>query len=245
MTHAPSRLASAGSHTMIATLICLLLCACSSEQEEPSSALSTAPDVEPLTILALGDSLTEGLGVAREMTYPSQLERQLEADGHGPVRVINAGVSGETSSGLLQRLDWVLSQDPDVVILTIGANDAMRALPLDLLETNLEAIIERILATEATLILGGMQMYDNLGAQYTGEFRALYARLARDYRLPLIPFFLDGVAGVETLNNPDLIHPNADGYRLIVEKNILPVLEPVLKQLAESPVSAQPSTRKG
>ncbi len=161
---------------------------------------------EPLVILALGDSLTEGLGVKKTDNYPAILEQALKAKGFD-VKVVNSGLSGETSSGLKSRLDWVLQLKPDLTILNIGANDAMRGLPLDLTRSNIENIIERIEQAGSQVIFAGMQIYDNLGREY--------------------------VAGDPQLNQNDMIHPNAAGYQIIVEQNILPVVLPVVEKLAQ------------
>lgn len=179
-------------------------------------------------ILALGDSLTEGYGVDAADSYPAQLQKFLNTQGIN-TQVINSGISGETSTGLLERLDWVLRQNPDIVILNSGANDAMRGIDLNLTQENLETVVQTILAKDITLIFAGMEIYENLGATYTQEFKNLYPAIAKKYKLPFIPFFLAGVAGNASLNNPDQIHPNADGYKIIVEENIWPIIEPILK----------------
>ncbi len=215
-------------------LVCALtaLAAC---DERPQSRVA-APDSSgasqaasgPL-ILALGDSLTEGLGVPQAQNYPSQLERLLHENGLPRYRVINAGLSGETTTGLKNRLNWVMQQQPKWVILTTGANDAMRGIPLAEIEKNLSQIITDIQQRGARVVLGGMQIYRNLGEEYVQGFNALYPRLAQQHDVPLIPFFLDGVAAMPELNNADGIHPNADGYTHIVEHNIWPILHPLLK----------------
>lgn len=179
------------------------------------------------TILALGDSLTEGLGVAEIDNYPSQLQKLLPKH----IKVINAGLSGETSTGLLNRLDWVLKQKPDLTILNIGANDAMRALPIELTNSNIDAIIVKIKQSDSTVILAGMQIYDNLGKEYVSNFNGLYPKLANKHNVPLIPFFLEYVAGKSEYNQSDLIHPNAKGYAVIVEKNIYPAVQKYLETL--------------
>jgi acyl-CoA thioesterase-1 len=179
------------------------------------------------TILALGDSLTEGLGVAESDNYPSQLQKLLPKH----IKVINAGLSGETSTGLLNRLDWVLKQKPDLTILNIGANDAMRALPLELTSKNIDAIISKIKASNSAVILAGMQIYDNLGKEYVGNFNGLYPQMAKKHDIALIPFFLEHIAGIPQYNQKDLIHPNASGYAIIVEKNIYPAVQKYLETL--------------
>lgn len=178
-------------------------------------------------ILALGDSLTEGYGVDQSDSYPPQLEAFLQKNGYN-YHVINSGISGETTTGLSERLDWVLSQNPDIIILTSGANDAMRGIDLEITKQNLETVIQSIKAKDIELIFSGMEIYANLGPEYVADFKNLYPQLAEKHQLHFIPFFLEGVAGDPTLNNADQIHPNKDGYKIIVEKNIWPILEPIL-----------------
>lgn len=179
-------------------------------------------------ILALGDSLTEGYQLPAEQAYPAQLKNMLQSKGYN-YDVINSGVSGETSTGTAERIDWILSQiDADIVILTIGANDAMRGIDLDITRSNISQIIQTIQAQNIPIILGGMEIYQNLGSDYVTQFASLYPALAKEYQTALIPFFLQGVAADPTLNLADQIHPNQAGYGVIVERNILPVLEPML-----------------
>ena len=187
-----------------------------------------------LTILALGDSLTEGLGVSPEDNYPAQLEAQLKKMGYPNITVVNSGLSGETSTGLVNRLDWVLQTKPDITILTIGANDAMRGIEVATIENNIRTAIKRLQAGGSEVILGGMQIYDNLGADYVESFAAIYPRIAEDTGVTLIPFFLDGVGGDAALNQADAIHPTKEGYRMIVNENVLPVLTPKLEKIVES-----------
>lgn len=177
------------------------------------------------TILALGDSLTEGLGVDEKDNYPSILQKQLPDN----IKVINAGLSGETSSGMINRLNWVLKQKPNLTILNIGANDAIRGLPLELTKNNIDEIIKTILQSDSEVILGGMQIYDNLGKEYVKGFSTIFPELAKKYGVRLIPFFLEHVAGNPALNQADMIHPNAKGYQIIVNKNILPVVQNLLE----------------
>lgn len=197
-----------------------------SEQPATSSAQQA-----PLTILALGDSLTEGLGVDKDDNYPAQLEDRLQAMGYDNAKVINSGLSGETSTGLVNRLDWVLQTKPDVTILTIGANDAIRGIDVATVEANIRTAVKRLQDNGSIVILGGMQIYDNLGSDYVKSFAAIYPRVAKDMNVTLIPFFLDGVGGDPALNQADAIHPTKEGYAIIVNDNILPILEPKLKEL--------------
>ena len=202
-----------------------LLSACNQNDSSPFVDDKASKTQATYRILALGDSLTEGLGVAQKDNYPSQLQRLLPKH----VEVINAGLSGETSSGLLNRLDWVLKQKPDLTILTIGANDAMRGLPLDLTKQNIDDAIKRIKQSGSQVILAGMQIYDNLGSDYVTEFKEIYPQLAQKHQVKLIPFFLQHIAGNPNYNQNDGIHPTALGYKIIVEKNILPVVRPFLE----------------
>jgi len=214
----------------------LILVGCQSEQTTTQTQTKTktqptqqVQEQQGPVILALGDSLTEGLGVPRDQNYPAQLQMELHGKGYDHYHVTNAGLSGETSTGLKNRLNWVLKSKPEITILTIGGNDAMRGLPLSLTEQNIETIIQTIQASGSQVILGGMQIYENLGAEYVEGFQQIFPRLAAKYEIPLIPFFLQGVAGDPELNNSDLIHPNARGYTHIVKNNIYPILKPYLQ----------------
>ena len=189
------------------------------------SSAAVADDDRP-RIVAFGDSLTAGLGVAAEEAYPARLQRRL--DEHGlRYRVINAGVSGDTTAGGLRRVDWVLKSRPDLVILELGGNDGLRGLNLDETKANLERIIKRCRDASVTVILAGMKLPPNYGAEYTKGFEAIYPALAKQYRLTLIPFFLDGVAGSASLNQADGIHPTSEGYRIIADK-VMETVKPLL-----------------
>jgi acyl-CoA thioesterase-1 len=179
------------------------------------------------SIVAFGDSLTAGLGVPPDESYPAQLQRRLDAAGYR-YRVINAGVSGETTAGGVRRVDWVLRSRPAVVILELGANDGLRGLDLSQTRANLEEIIRRLQAAGVTVVLAGMKLPPNYGEEYASRFAAMYSDLARQYRLPFMPFFLEGVATQPGLNQGDGIHPTGAGYRIIVDR-LVPVLEPYLK----------------
>lgn len=183
---------------------------------------------QPITILALGDSLTEGLGVAENEAYPAQLEAALKQAGYVNAKVINSGLSGETSSGLVNRLDWVLKTEPDITILTTGANDAMRGIEVPTIDKNIRTTIKRLQDEGSVVILGGMQIYDNLGDDYVKSFSAIYPKIAKDTGVAFIPFFLEGVGGDRSLNQADAIHPTKEGYTRIVNNNILPVLTPAI-----------------
>ncbi|MGM8871075.1 arylesterase [Psychrobacter sp. 2Y5] len=206
-------------------------------QAEGTSSISTAEQQvisQPITILALGDSLTEGLGVERDGNYPAQLEAKLKEMGYVNVDVVNSGLSGETSTGLVNRLDWVTQTEPDITILTIGANDAIRGLDVATIEDNIRTAVKHLQDNGSEVILGGMQIYDNLGNAYVQSFSDIYPRIAEDMNVPMIPFFLEGVGGVSELNQADAIHPTKEGYTIIVDNNILPVLKPEVDRMLQS-----------
>ena len=214
------------------------------ESTQSNESTNSAEQQAPLTILALGDSLTEGLGVDNNANYPAQLEARLQELGYKDVKVINSGLSGETSTGLVNRLDWVLQTKPDITILTIGANDAIRGIDVATVEANIRTAIKRLQDGGSEVILGGMQIYDNLGADYVESFAAIYPRVAKDMNVTLIPFFLDGVGGDPKLNQADAIHPTREGYTIIVNDNILPILQPEIEKLeaAHTDTVTKPST---
>lgn len=190
------------------------------------------------TIVAFGDSLTAGLGVAADDSYPSQLQRRLDAAGYR-YRVINAGVSGDTTAGGLRRVEWVLKSRPRLVILELGANDGLRGIDLAQTRTNLEQIIRRLHAAGVTVVLTGMKLPLNYGPEYTERFATIYPDLARAYRLAFLPFFLEGVAAQTALNQADGIHPTDEGYKVVVD-HLLPVLEPLLERLDLGPSQDSP-----
>ncbi len=198
----------------------------------PASPTATAPPPE-LTILAFGDSLTEGLGVDLADSYPAQLERRLQADGYR-VKVINGGISGETSTSALARVEWMLNTNPDIVIVETGANDALRGIDLGLTRRNVEAIVRRFGESGAVVVVAGMQIIQNLGAAYTEAFAAIYPAVAEAENAILIPFVLEGVAGDPALNQPDFIHPTAAGYTVMVE-HIYPTILQALEQAQPAP----------
>jgi acyl-CoA thioesterase-1 len=189
-----------------------------------SFANNTAESTKRLLIL--GDSLTAGYGLAAEEAFPAQLEEALLQSGRN-VSVINAGVSGDTSAGGLARLDWALQDDPQMVIVALGGNDALRGLPPEETFANLDAILERLKVAGIHVILIGMKAPRNLGESYTTAFDQIYPRLAQKHNVGFYPFFLDGVALDPALNQNDGIHPNARGIALIVER-ILPLVESAL-----------------
>lgn len=181
-------------------------------------------------IVFLGTSLTAGLGVDPEEAYPAVIRQKLDSAGLD-YRVVNAGVSGDTSAGGLRRLDWLLEQPLDVLVLELGANDGLRGHDPDATRENLNAIVERVLERypEAAVVLVGMEAPPNLGDDYTARFRQVFADLAAKWELPFVPFLLEGVAAEPSLNQADGIHPNAAGHRILAD-NVWAVLEPVLRQ---------------
>jgi acyl-CoA thioesterase I len=209
---------------------------CERRQEELRSRPGVIEEFSGI-IVAMGDSLTAGLGVEEAQAYPSLLAGRLATKGLN-YRVINAGISGETSSGALERTNWILSFKPDIVILETGANDGLRGLDPGLIENNLDKIVATLKQHDVTVVLCGMRMVRNLGAEYTDAFAALYPKVARRHEVIFMPFFLAGVAGESKLNQPDGIHPTAAGYQKIVD-NLLPYVLEAIDQ-RNSPVDSQP-----
>ncbi len=218
---------------LCAALTALLLTACDGGERNAAVAGEPAapPDPDPAApvVLFLGTSLTAGYGVLPEEAYPALIQEKIDSAGL-PHRVINAGVSGETSAGALRRVDWLLRQPFQVLVLETGANDMLRGFDVDTTRANLQAIIDRIEAArpDAQIVLAGMLALPNLGSEYVREFRRIYPELAERNDLPLVPFLLEGVGGVSDLNLPDGIHPNAEGHQRIAE-NVWEVLEPELR----------------
>lgn len=168
----------------------------------------------------LGDSLTAGYGLTAEQAFPALVGEALRNQGT-PVRVVNAGVSGDTTTGALDRLGWLLDQKPDLLVVGLGANDAFRGQPVSRIEANLRTIIRRAKSAGTRVLLLGMRIPTNFGPDYTSDFAAMYGRLASRERVPLMPFLLEGVGGHVDLNLDDGIHPNERGQR-IVAANVLP-----------------------
>jgi acyl-CoA thioesterase-1 len=196
-----------------------------------SPATQGADPVAAAKIVVLGDSLAAGLGVDPAEAFPALTQKKLEAAGWND-RVVNAGVSGDTSADGLGRIDWLLKQRIDVLILELGGNDGLRGLPLASTQTNLQAIIDRVKQKypQAWIIIAGMQMPPNLGEEYHDAFQKLYPDLAAANHAALIPFLLAGVGGKPELNQPDHIHPNAEGHKIVAE-NVWKVLQPLLERM--------------
>lgn len=192
-----------------------------------NSAVSVA-----VTVLALGDSLTAGYGLEQDESFPAQLEKALLAAGYA-VKVVNAGVSGDTSAGGLARIEWALADRPQIVVVELGANDALRGLDPAQTHANLDQIIARLNQAGCRVILAGMQSPRNLGPDYNNTFDQIYPNLAKRYDLLFYPFFLEGVATEPDLNQVDGIHPNSSGVRLIV-KGLQPLVVLAIDELIAS-----------
>ena len=187
----------------------------------PASGEETAP-----RIVVLGDSLTAGLGLPIDRSYPSLLAERLKQEGLN-YEVVNAGVSGDTSAGGLSRLDWALSGDVRILIVALGGNDGLRGLPVDELKQNLATIIERAQTRHITVVLAGMEAPPNFGRDYIVAFHKVYPDLARRYHVALVPFLLQGVAGIDRLNQRDGIHPTAEGAHIVAD-NVWAILKPIV-----------------
>lgn len=235
----PRRRAARGAaHGAVAVLCAFLAAATSGCRGEPAHSTDTraastpAPSDAPEEasrpkIVALGDSLTAGHGLLEAQSYPALLQEKLNADGYN-WEVVNAGISGDTSAAGLQRLDWAL-QEPDVriLILELGANDGLRGLPVSEMRKNLTAIIERVQQKRVAVLLAGMEAPPNYGLEYAASFRQVYRDLARDYHVTFVPFMLDRVAGITSLNQSDGIHPNIEGTRIVAD-TLWTVLRPMV-----------------
>jgi acyl-CoA thioesterase I len=190
-----------------------------------SAALLASPSAQAngdCRIAVLGDSLAAGYGLPLEQAFPAQLEDALQGAGYACV-VLNAGVSGDTSAGGLARVDWMLGDEPSHVIVELGGNDGLRALPPDEMAANIDSILERLGDAGIEVLIAGMLAPPNLGRAYGDEFKAVFPQLAEEHDVPLYPFFLEGVAADPSLNQQDGIHPNADGIEVIVER-MLPAI---------------------
>ena len=234
----------------VVTIACAAAAACRSREDLPADPrdAAVAPKASPASastaargpdpgaaatrrrIVALGDSLTAGLGLPIHQAYPTLLQQRLTKAGLD-YDVVNAGVSGDTSAGGLSRLDWALDGDVRVLIVALGGNDALRGLPVEQLKSNLAHVIERAQARRIAVVLAGMEAPPNYGRQYIVAFHDVYPALAHRYHVPLVPFLLQGVAGDDALNQPDGIHPTAEGARIIAD-NVWTALEPILQRPA-------------
>lgn len=217
-----------------------LVCPSCSQPDVPSAevrSIRDAPTVERVAsarprIVFLGDSLTAGYGLTKEESVPSLIQTRLQANGYA-YEVINAGVSGDTSAGGLSRLDWSLEGDVRILVIELGGNDGLRGLPVAGLKRNLTEVITRAQARGIKVVLTGMEAPPNFGAAYTTEFRQVYRDLAKSHDVTFLPFYLDGVAGIPSLNIADGMHPNVEGSR-IIERAVWRTLEPLLEQSTDS-----------
>lgn len=215
------------SFWLVLSLLTLSGCQTPAGEPKPSTTPDT-PSLERQVLTAFGDSLTEGLGVDTQEAYPAQLEARLQADGLD-WKVVNAGLSGETSSGALTRVDWVLKTKPKAVLLVTGANDGLRGLDPELTAKNLDALVTRFKERGVAVMIGGMKAPPNMGQEYRSQFDAMYVDVAERHELPLIPFFLEGVAKIPELNQKDGKHPNPEGYKVLVN-----TIYPQVKEWLES-----------
>ena len=222
---------------LVLILVVVSATACTGDPEPPpqTSLKLEATPVSPAAVVAakprivfLGDSLTAGLGLPSDQSYPSLIGKKLKDSGYD-YEVVNAGVSGDTSAGGVRRLDWSLEGDVRVLVLALGANDGLRGLPTDDLKKNLEAMIERAKSRNIPVVLAGMEAPPNNGPEYTREFREVYAELAEEYDVRFVPFLLLGVAGNASLNQRDGIHPNARGAQIVADL-MWAELEPLLRR---------------
>lgn len=199
----------------------------------PEAPIAPAAPIAPPAptaprIVALGDSLTAGLGLPREQAYPAVLQRKLQEAGI-PFEVVNAGVSGDTTADGLRRTNWALEGDVRLLILALGANDGLRGLPASQMKTNLQGIIHRARQRAIPVLLVGMEAPPNYGEQYAAAFRQVFQDLARENKVPFVPFLLEGVAGVPTLNQGDGIHPTSAGAARIAD-HLWPAVETMIEK---------------
>ncbi len=182
------------------------------------------------TLVVLGDSLAAGYGLDGNQAFPTLLQQKIK-DVHLNFEVVNAGLSGDTSAGGLRRIDWLLKRKIDVLLLELGGNDGLRGLPVDAMQQNLQAIIDRVRAKypQVVIVIAGMQMPTNFGSDYARAFQQVFPTLARKNKATLIPFLLEGVGGNSELNLPDRIHPTAEGHKIVAE-NVWKILRPVLQK---------------
>ncbi len=218
--------------------IALLLIACGETTNQKGSSTSDENTDQSVTIsesstrkviIFFGDSLTAGYQLDPEEAFPARIQEIVDSLGL-KYTVVNAGLSGETTSGGLNRINWILNQNADVFVLELGANDGLRGIPLNETRQNLQAMIDTVRSKNKNteIVLAGMQIPPNLGQEYTMEFKQIFTELADENNIALIPFLLDGVAGNPELNLPDGIHPTPEGHR-IVANNVWEVLEPIVK----------------
>ncbi|HEY0328141.1 MAG TPA: arylesterase [Rhodopseudomonas sp.] len=194
------------------------------------SLAQTVTAAKPIKLVVLGDSLSAGYGLPAAAAFPARLQKALQDNGVA-TEMVNAGVSGDTASGGLARLDWSIPPDTEAVIVELGANDALRGTDPKVTRDALDQIVKRLKARNIAVLLCGMYAPPNYGTQYAAQFNAIYPELAKAYQLPLYPFFLDGVASIAKLNQADGLHPTAEGVDIVV-KNILPSVQAFLGTVA-------------
>ncbi|MCY3756485.1 MAG: arylesterase [Acidobacteria bacterium] len=226
------------SSIFCAFLIVALLSACSSERPlprqqpaEPAPETPESPQPSAMTVLCLGDSLTEGSGLDRSQAYPARLQEKVDAL-DWKFTVINAGLGGDTTAAGLRRLDWLLQRRVDVLIVALGGNDGLRGLPLAEIRRNLGAIISKTTARypEVKVVVAGIRIPPNYGTRYVRGFGHLFPEVASEHGALLVPFLLEGVGGRPELNFPDGIHPNGRGQQIVAE-NVWKIIEPLLREL--------------
>ena len=212
----------------VLTVVAVLLFFFSCNNNEKSSAVDSnktkrptndsAVEVKKKIIVFFGNSLTAGYGLSPSQAFPAVIQKKIDSLGL-PYQVINAGVSGETSSGGKTRIDWILKQPVDIFVLELGANDGLRGIPLSATRKNLQDIVDKVIAKNPNtkLLFAGMQIPPNMGQTYTTEFRNIYTELAEKNKMTLVPFLLEGVGGEPKLNQEDGIHPTAEGHRIVAE----------------------------
>lgn len=208
------------------------ICAVLAVVHAPGIGREQAAAADEGLIVALGDSLTAGMGLDERDAWPAQLERRLRAAGFR-WKVINAGISGETSSGARARLAWVLGLKPDIMVLETGANDGLRGIPTQVLQANLDAMLATLGENRVTTVLAGMQMLRNMGPSYASAFARVYPDLAQKHKALLIPFFLEGVAANPALNQSDGLHPTAEGYRVVTDLVYPRILDAITRVRAD------------
>jgi acyl-CoA thioesterase-1 len=196
--------------------------------EKPADSAKATPATATRNIVFLGNSLTAGYGLDISEAFPAIIQEKVDSL-RLPYKVINAGLSGETTAGGRNRIDWILQQKVDIFVLELGGNDGLRGIPVSETASNLQFMIDRVKAKypKAQIILAGMQIPPNMGSKYAGEFRAIFKRLADTNKVSLIPFLLEGVGGIPELNQSDGIHPTARGHKIVAE-NVWTVLKDML-----------------
>ena len=207
------------------TLLPALVCGSAFAQQNPASAEDAIPKK---TILFLGDSLSAGSGVKTQQAFPALVEDKIRERGL-PFEVVNAGLGGDTTAGGLRRLDWLLQRKVDLLVLELGGNDGLRGLPVSNIKSNLQAMIDKAKAKhpEMKIVIAGMQMPPNFGAKYAEEFRQVFYDVAKENNATMIPFLLEGVGGLREFNQPDLIHPNPAGHKIVADV-VWKTIEPLL-----------------